>query len=293
MSAEEYEKDWRYQIPAWFGQPLPDIPDIRDKIDLLQTTVMKVIDLAQSLGVVCIVTNAVEGWVRNTINKWMPKLGEYIFGHGFRPSIKVLYGQVEYKKAPRAYTPANDVEDLQFSELVLWKKVAMCNVLKQLHELYRVAPSSGTTDETISSLKNGPDNLLNIVSIGDSEFEMVSGELVTLEYQDRDKAHISRPANRLQRPQSAPATRELHGRPLFKAIKLLDGPSIDDIIKQLELLTKSLKQIVASRSHFRIDAENNKNQFIFTARRGEWSATSDGPENPDVLLERLLRTQTI
>merc|ERR1711957_879831 len=127
-------------------------------------------------------------------------------------------------------------------------------------------------------------------------------------YQDLDTGNVSTPSGRPPRPQSAPPSRHLlvrpscefgilkepgethtnlHGRPFFKGIRLKDAPKIDDIMKQLDWLRKSLSQVVAVRSHLRLEFEQ--------LRTGEWTAPacSDGTEHPDVRVQRLLRTQTI
>jgi len=130
------DMDWQYSIPAWFGQPLPDLPHVKDAICNLQDAVISVINKAQTLGVVCIVTNAYDGWVDKTTRKWLPKLKQYILGHGARPPITVLYGQQEYRRSPASSSRLDWVDDL--GELMWWKKVAMVNALERIDDLYRV-----------------------------------------------------------------------------------------------------------------------------------------------------------
>jgi len=140
------EVDWHFEIPAWFGQPLPDEPSVRDPIAELQREVIKLINVAQRFGVVVIVTNAVHGWVESTTKKWLPELKQYILGHGARPPIKVLYGQLAYAAA-RKHNRKN-CEDLPWvdglGELMWWKKVAMDNAIGNIEELYRLSPASAT-----------------------------------------------------------------------------------------------------------------------------------------------------
>lgn len=138
--ADEKENDWQYQIPAWFFQSLPEEPHIRVKIQELQTEVISFISLAQTLGVVCIVTNAVEGWVTKTTKKWLPELRSFIWGHGSRPPLAVLYGQKHYRRPEEGSAGASlDWVDDQ-GELTWWKAVAMLNALGCADDLYRVAP---------------------------------------------------------------------------------------------------------------------------------------------------------
>jgi hypothetical protein len=302
MSAEEFDKDWRYSIPAWFGQPLPDMPHIKDKIWSMQRAVIKVIEMAQSLGVVCIVTNACEGWVEKTTKKWLPHLTEYVFGHGSRPPIQVLYGQLEYKSPP----PGSVADSLQFvdglRDLMLWKKVAMQTALEHVDTLYRINPSR-VSDEHQPSLPrtrsgsclrwnplhrdntprgstasshfawpapgdhenvptqvlrqpnlkvNAANVLVNIISVGDTEAEMQSAELAAVAYREA----VRQPSGSSKRAQSAPAALRMPaGRPWVKQLKLREGPSLDAMVQQLDVITKSLMRVVAARSHLRLTPE--------------------------------------
>lgn len=338
MSPKEYEEDWRYSIPSWFGQPLPDIPQIRDKIWALQRSVIDVIKTAQSLGVVCIVTNACEGWVEKTTKKWLPHLTEYVFGHGSRPAIQVLYGQLEYKATRQNHLD----ESLDFvdglHELKLWKKSAMQAALEHVDDLYRVGPrcsdrtpsdsssfqslpqsltmgrhslvcrqsstvsqgsacsglsvnpsaSTGRNSTTSGDLNQVPwvtngsrsNDLVNILSIGDSEAEMQGAELAASVYRDA----LRQPPGSLKRAQSAPAALRLPGRPWVKKVKLWDGPSLDQIVEQLDFLTASLPQVVAARSHLRLEPEHLRT----------WASPPPGTgEEEETRVQRLLRTQSI
>lgn len=335
MSTKEFEEDWRYSIPSWFGQPLPDIPQIHDKIWALQRSVIDVIKTAQSLGVVCIVTNACEGWVEKTTKKWLPHLTEYVFGHGSRPAIQVLYGQIEYKatRQDKADESLDFVDSLH--ELKLWKKSAMQAALEHVDDLYRVAPrlnrstsessqswpqsrrpsflcsQSGTpkSQATIGSgsavaelsastglpsptggdspqvpwVTNGSrsNDLVNILSIGDSEAEMQGAELAASVYREA----LRQPPGSSKRARSAPAALRAPGRPWVKKVKLWDGPSLDQIVEQLDFLTKSLPQVVAARSHLRLEPEHLRTWASPPAATGE--------EDAEMHVQRLLRTQTI
>lgn len=136
--------DWRYNIPKWFGQPLPDLPDVQESMNRLQDAIIHVIRTAQDFGVVVIVTNAVNGWVEKTTRRWLPRLTEWLFGHGTRPGIHVLYAQEEYKKSEGG----NDRADLawvdRMGELMAWKKAAMAAALVKIDDLYRVMPRSAS-----------------------------------------------------------------------------------------------------------------------------------------------------
>lgn len=157
------EDDWRDSIPSWFKQPLPDEPAIHQLISDLQEAAMNVIDVAQAFGVVCIVTNAVAGWVDKTIKRWLPQLRPYIGGHVSRPQIKVLYAQQAY--VPDAIDNLGYVDDQ--GEYMLWKKAAMDGALNEVDNLYRLED-----DASNRYLGVGTKRVSNIISIGDSEAEM-------------------------------------------------------------------------------------------------------------------------
>ena len=165
------EEDWRDSIPSWFKQPLPDEPHVRQLIADLQTACIRTIRVAQSLGVVCIVTNAVPGWVEKTIKRWLPKLRTHIGVHSVHSQhpIKVIYAQ-------QAYCDASVGEDLPFvdeqGEFMLWKKAAMAGALTELDRLYGLETAS-------EGLRAVHSKLVNVVSIGDTEAEMSAAELAS------------------------------------------------------------------------------------------------------------------
>merc|ERR1711972_1284296 len=130
------EVEWRDAVPGWFSQPLPDEPMVHEWIAEQQRAAIDVIERAQAYGVVCIVTNAVRGWVDKTIKKWLPELRQYIDGHGARPPIKVIYGQRVYKQPTGAAADLGWVDDL--GPYMWWKKAAMTIALDGIQELYRV-----------------------------------------------------------------------------------------------------------------------------------------------------------
>ncbi|CAE7192505.1 unnamed protein product [Symbiodinium sp. CCMP2592] len=170
----ETEEDWRDSIPSWFKQPLPDEPHVRQLIADLQTACIRTIRIAQSLGVVCIVTNAVPGWVEKTIKRWLPKLRTHIGVHGVHSvrsqhPIKVIYAQ-------QAYCDGSKNQNLPFvdeqGEFMLWKKAAMAGALTELDHLYGL-------EEKNEAKVPGLLNVVNVVSIGDTEAEMSAAELAS------------------------------------------------------------------------------------------------------------------
>jgi len=252
-----------HKPPEWFGQPLPDLPDECDAIDRLQRAVINVINVAQSLGVVCIVTNALEGWVEKTIKKWLPQLVPYIQGHGARPPIKVLYGQQHYRCPAPESVAANLSWVDSTREFTMWKKDAMRFALGITDDLYRVRPegqrhravsSSEGSDAALPSVSwqkgDRGKELINVISIGDSQAEMHGGRLAVLSY-CADCSHAGQ-----RRAASAPPGFRLPNRPWIKTLKFCDHPSVDDLVEQLDLLRQCLPQLVAKRSHLDLVSED-------------------------------------
>mmetsp|Transcript_11370 Transcript_11370/g.35499 ORF Transcript_11370/g.35499 Transcript_11370/m.35499 type:complete len:448 (-) Transcript_11370:74-1417(-) len=293
--------DWQNQIPAWFGQPLPDLPDVRDAIRRVQEAVIHVINVAQTLGVVCIVTNAFDGWVCKTTKKWLPQLKQYIMGHGARPPITVLYGQQQYRR-PSPESAASSLSWVDgLGELTWWKKAAMVSALAHVRDLYRVDPSAASCcagpdwlpeapeaagpalPEVSWQADRGAKGIASVLSIGDSEAEMQASELAALVHGRRDRgAPSTGPGCGRRRPLSAPPGGRSSGKPWVKNLKFREGPSVDQIVEQLNHLARALPQIVAARSHLRLSPEDLAAMLA-----------SSSSEDAETRLQRLLRTQTI
>lgn len=168
------EEDWRDSIPSWFTQPLPDEPHIREIIKEVQSSCIKLIQVANSFGLVCIVTNAVPGWVDKTIKRWLPELRSYIgsgSAHCERP-IKVIYAQKAYVEVD-ATLPFADEQ----GEYMLWKKAAMTGVLEELDSLY-----CSECEGPRYWQDAGNKRIANVLSIGDTEAEMMAAQLASVDF---------------------------------------------------------------------------------------------------------------
>jgi len=253
---ERFDYEWRNTIPGWFHQPLPDDPRIRKSISKLQRASIGLITAAQAFGVVCIVTNALPGWVDRTMQKWLPELTQYIRGHGARPPISVFYGQKEYAKLP-------EVQDLPFvdelAETVWWKVAAMKQAIDQLDTLYRVET------ETTRSMGHTR-RPLNIIAVGDDEAEMQASQIVGFHgsrgvrdascsgdgASKKVRSHSASPC--LQATSSADGIDSVHGpSPWVKRMKFKAFPRISELTSQLEEVTAMIPDAICSRCHFYVD----------------------------------------
>lgn len=208
-SPAEDEAEWVTAIPGWFSQPLPDEPTVHEWIADLQRAVIDVINRAQAYGVVCIVTNALPGWVEKTMRKWLPQLKEYIVGHGVRPAIKVIYGQQVYEKPRGKAADLPWVDDL--GPTGWWKKAAMTLALDSVDELYRLEDRPASWWDSAESQR-----IQSVISVGDDEAEMFAGEFAVRGHEER------RAALKVERAEVGPRT--LYSGNLWKFTQRADAP---------------------------------------------------------------------
>jgi len=278
--------DWLYQIPEWFKNQLPDEGEEADILEV-QRAVIDVIKTAQKHGVVCIITNSVEGWVERTIKKWLPELKQYILGHGDRPKILVLYGQKEYKRP----VPGSVASELPFvdqlGEQLSFKKAAMSAVLGRVDELYRI-PGAGRDRERglVGELPQVPwhadrddKHVWNFLSIGDSDAEMKAMWLTAFQYQQNK---FGRGRGRCS---SAPPCGRLPHQPCVKVLKMMDEPTVDELVEQLTWLKQALPQVVERREHMELTHEDLRDIAMARERRHDLGPNPEGDDSvPDLRL---------
>lgn len=260
-----HEEDWRDAIPGWFSHHLPDDHSIHEWMEDLVRAVIAVINVAQAFGVVCIVTNAIPGWVEQTIKKWLPKLTQYIYGHGARPPIKVIYGQQAYRRPTGAAAELSWVNEL--GPYMWWKKAAMTQALDDVDELYRVDGCGQTNEqEVLPSLPlwaNGDcKRLANVVSVGDNEAEMQAAELAAMSYDDRRSARHRAStkadgSSHIHHESSAGGVAKPSHWPWVKLMKLKECPHVKQLTAQLEEIAELLPQVVTMRSHSRLELDGS------------------------------------
>jgi len=313
----EVAVDWRDAIPGWFSQPLPDEPKARDWIAELQKAVIGVLEAAQAYGVVCIVTNSIPGWVGKTIRKWLPKLKQYIDGHGVRPPIKVLYGQQIYKKPTGAAASLPWVDDL--GPYMWWKKSAMSLALDEVDDLFRVDNAEGKRGgQALNEVDDQPDNdsdifpsiswcnhadskrIASVISVGDDEAEMQAVDLATHNFEEERalRGVGGASSSGLQRRdipheitsgncglENACSSRW----PCVKKVKMKERPHIKQLTAELQEIREMIPRMVLKRQNFRINLDRNQSDL----RRerivsGFDPSTPHEPRNRCALLEELL-----
>ncbi|CAK0833315.1 unnamed protein product [Prorocentrum cordatum] len=318
-----FDFDWKDQVPPWFSQRIPDVPDLQEAISQLQSAVAETIRVAQTLGVVCIVTNAVDGWVPKTIQKWMPMVKPVVVGHGAQPPICVLYGQKMYRKP----APGSAAEALEWvdglGELTWWKRDAMLHALECLDDLYRVnstraeSPASWGSPPAAAAgglpaapaSAGGPPTGAASSGRGRSRprapapavswtADAAAGRVASIISIGDSEAEmqagllamhtLGSQLGRKPRSLSAPS-RDAQGEgheqraPWVKNVKLKEMPSVKDMVDQLRGLARLLPQIVGARAHLRLEPED--------LRRADLPPDLPGALPPSLL--RALRTQTV
>lgn len=245
--------------------------------------VTNVINVAQAFGVVCIVTNAIPGWVEKTIKKWLPQLTQYIYGHGARPPIKVIYGQRAYKPPSGAAAELSWVNDL--GPYMWWKKAAMTQALDVVDELYRVEGyrKKGKSEDVLPSLplwaNRDCKRIANLISIGDDEAEMQASELAAASYDDRRSARIAGKTQIHHESNTGGVACPSHW-PWVKLMKLKECPHVKQLTAQLEELAELIPQVVTLRSHTRVEMD-----------RGEASRPNLSPRSRSKLCSKLLQEE--
>eukprot|EP00928_Gymnodinium_smaydae_P077245 TRINITY_DN6047_c0_g1_i1.p1 TRINITY_DN6047_c0_g1~~TRINITY_DN6047_c0_g1_i1.p1 ORF type:complete len:746 (+),score=149.10 TRINITY_DN6047_c0_g1_i1:147-2384(+) len=261
-------------VPEWFWHPLPDLPDMQEAMETFQRAVIDVLQVAQTLGVVCIVTNAKVGWVQRTVRKWLPKLARYIFGHGTRPPIQILYAKEAMETRWGGSGPDADLPYVDgLRNYMLWKKEAMIEALSRVDDIYRVAPTDGNDDgaqATPRTRDRGAARLVNLLSVGDNEAEMQAPLLACL---------TRRGASSTPRAASAPPVGRRHGPgdPYIKLVKFQGFPDVHQIEAQLRCLQVALPRLVAARCHVRIDPAE---LLSFKASRPADASSRDAKSSP-------------
>lgn len=289
--------EWNDKIPEWFHHPLPD--GAMDVIEDLKRAVIDCICMAQRYGVVCIVTNSLPGWVDSTMKKWLPELTPYIYGHGLRPSIRVLYGQYFRWRRSEALPWVEPLDEYMY-----WKKDAMTIALDDVDMLYRMDdPKLNLSDEALPQVSwcasSKRKRLVHVVSIGDDEAEMRAAELACWDFENyrsnlqskprgknesRLPASVQKSSGWQQRVQGLYTCHEAHieplrqRRPWVTCVKLKHCPHVVRLTEQLQELTKILPQLVSSRRNSRLSLE-------LSAEEALCPSTSQSPASS---LQRLL-----
>jgi hypothetical protein len=155
----------------------------------IERTVIQLLDLAQKLGHVFIITNAMQGWVEYSAAQWLP---------GLLPELVRL----------PVISARTRFESKYPTDVSRWKVSAFFEVKKLLPE----------------------DIVTNLLSVGDAQYEMDAVHAIGKEF---DAA-------------------------IVKTVKFRENPTPEELLKQLELVTKQFQRIVENGRNLKIGLERKQ-----------------------------------
>jgi hypothetical protein len=166
-------------------------PSVVRHLDDIQRAGKKLLELAMGLGRTFIITNAMNGWVQYSAAKWIPEV------------LDVLQNQ-----RVRVISARANHEPQYPGEVGQWKIQAFLEEQRALNS----------------------DIITNLISLGDSNFEM-------------DAVHVM--------------GREF-SQALVKTIKFRENPSPEELLKELELVTEKFERIVENARPLKIGLERRR-----------------------------------
>jgi hypothetical protein len=165
-------------------------PVVMGHLEDIQRAGKRLLELAMCLGPTFIITNAMNGWVQDSAAKWIPEVRDLLQNQ----NVRVISARSNH-------------EPQYPGEIDQWKIQAFLQVQRELNS------------EVVA----------NLISIGDSNFEMEAVRVMSREY----------------------------SQAVVKTIKFRENPSPVELLKQLELVTQKFEKI----------AENARNLTIGLERR--------------------------
>jgi hypothetical protein len=247
---EDAPKFWD-EIPSWFRHPLPHEPTYEEPIAELLKVVEEVLRLACGLGRVVVLTNAINGWVRSSAKQWLSPLRQ-------------LFLDLEIDVKYARHYPITTAEQPTFSQLYGKDEQEKMQSFREWIFTERKAKGMGDIINTASHT-----NYKNLVSVGDSQFEIIAMESASRRYHRTASRKRSFSAGDAVSLRVAPVGNDLqsahrHGygciqskRCYQKTIKMLDSPAINDMIAQLRTIRDCLPRLVDAKADFTCSTEKD------------------------------------
>lgn len=236
---------------------------VRDNLSMCTQRVEQLLKLACSMGKVVLLTLARQPWVTDSCAYFYPGIGELIKAL----DIKIVYAQqgnhVDYNKL--AMMSDDDTE-------AYWSKMKGEAIGKEVQAFYSQYEGQSWK---------------NVISIGDSDFERLGTIHATEEYMRRQGIAISRPGSPSRKAagdrselvsHSSAAlgtgvVRGQHYRVRTKCFKLVDQPTVNELLVQLDMLIQWLPLMVRLDNSFDVEFGSindlGKIKAIETTLRGE------------------------
>jgi hypothetical protein len=197
-----------------FFSPAPNDPKFQKPLGEVADIVVNILNTAAELGQVVIVTNAQVNWVQTSCQNFLPKVAPVIEKH----KCGIVYARAKFELDPPS--PANrrgSANKFEYNGNIncpqTWKEDAFRGEITKFYSRY-----------SNQSWKN-------VISVGDQVCEHDACKIVV----------ASRPAE----------TRKRKCR--VKTIKLLEDPSIEDLVAQLHVVHSWLRGVVAYDGNLDVD----------------------------------------
>eukprot|EP00929_Paragymnodinium_shiwhaense_P112422 TRINITY_DN8067_c0_g1_i1.p1 TRINITY_DN8067_c0_g1~~TRINITY_DN8067_c0_g1_i1.p1 ORF type:complete len:268 (+),score=74.00 TRINITY_DN8067_c0_g1_i1:111-914(+) len=173
----------------WYtGNRRKNVQAVHTNLRKIATLGKDMLEQSLTLGKTFIVTNAMEGWVEDCIERHVPELWP-------------LMGKVEVISARSKY------EHLHPYDISMWKKEAFLEIKERF-----------CMDPTI---------LTNIIALGDAEYEMEAAKDLSKQFEEV----------------------------FTKTVKFQPQPTADELLKQLDLVSKSFPKILNNAKNLKISLE--------------------------------------
>lgn len=233
---DDLQLRWNYPISQQKHIPAGELRMIEEKLDECQKHVDQVLRIACARGHTVILTLAKTGWVDLSCRNFYPMIGKLLT----ELNIPIVYAQERSTKEQMTYNKAafeSDEDQERFWGLVKGRAIA-----DEVYKFYQQYP--GQTWK-------------NIISIGDSCFERYGLLAATSAYMRGEELGEDNAAPMsTAEGESWQTVDDGHVKKVrAKAVKLVDRPEIEELIIELEMISKWMDQMVELDSGFDLDLD--------------------------------------
>jgi len=197
----------------------------------LETSLVQLLECAQSLGEVVIITNAKKGWVEKSMNIFFPKASELL------NDVPTIYAREIWNSYLSNHYWRKLADVMPVPDMFKKKEIFDVNALIQNGRAERCSDGGIRGDQfawkTLAfatqlskfyCTKDGMQSWSNVISIGDSDHEMVAM---------KDSMKFCSPITEKRRA---------------KTIKMIDAPTISELIVQVNQVAMYLPRVVKHHS---------------------------------------------
>jgi len=229
---EDCTLDWRTPVGQQLEAGTERTSAIKNLLDAHLKRAEQFLDKAVTLANVFIVTLAKPDWVDTCCKNFSEGLGKAMQRH----NVKVIYAQKYLTDTMKEETKHFTCSE-QFT--AFWTRVKREAITKELEHFHNGAQWG------------------NILSFGDSEFE-ISGTI------GAGKEYLKKQVKSWKEQSSGASESSLTKKLRIKTMKMLDSPTVEELMAQLTLLTHWLTHIVGKDSSMNLELLNSENDQLIT-----------------------------